>query len=399
MRKLLPLSLALFSLAASAQSQLAANSTVQLSANSGAIPVTVNCDKGESLNRTLSRLHKDVPATVSVKGTCTEFVQVIGFENLTLNGLPGAALVEPSAGAGDLGTGVLLIGSSRSVTVSGLSVLGDTVSPILITHGSSDIRLENLHTQGWIFVDEHSQVLFAHVVGQNAGYTPLGIYDLSDVHIEHCLFESLNGPLWHAGMSVRASHVTMFDTTIRNMQVGIDAGTSSIIDLVTYNTYTPLGGPSDVIIDSPAGTSYWGVTLGSGSSLNVWNAKLVIDHPGQPWGGDSGGIRVSDGSRLSAANANLEITGSHGQGVLVLNNSHATLTGGTVTGGKHGGVVLANLSTLDVTTASGIPLTLIGSNGIDLFCDSSSKIVGSANLAGVPTSQCANILAGEATMP
>jgi hypothetical protein len=399
MRKFLLLSLALFSLAASAHSQSTSNSTLQLSANSGAIAVAVNCDKGESLNHTLSRLSKHVPATVSVKGTCTEFVQVIGFDNLTLNGLVGAALVEPSTGAGNLGTGVLVIGSSRSVTVNGLSIQGDIVAPILVTHGSSDIRLLNLHTQGWIFVEEHSQALLAHVVGQNAGYTPLGIYDLSDVHIEHCLFENSNGAPFHAGMSVRASHVTMFDTTIRNMQVGIDAGTSSIIDLVTYNTYTPLGGPSDVIIDSPAGTNYWGVTLGSGSSLNVWNAKLVIDHPGQPWGGDSGGIRVSDGSTLSAAKANLEITGSDGQGILVMNNSHATLTGGTVTGGKHGGVVLANLSTLDVTTASGIPLTLIGSNDVDLFCDSSSKIAGSANLAGVPTAQCANVLAGEATLP
>ena len=50
-------------------------------------PVVVNCDQGQSLNRTLSRLDKHSPATVLVKGTCTEFVQVKGFEDLALKGL------------------------------------------------------------------------------------------------------------------------------------------------------------------------------------------------------------------------------------------------------------------------------------------------------------------------
>jgi SAM-dependent methyltransferase len=208
---------------------------VQLSANSGGIPVTVNCDKGESLNRALSRLNNHPAATVSVKGTCTEYVQVVGFDNLTLNGLPGAALVQPSTSPGDLGTGVLLIGSSRSVIINGLSIQGDTVAPIVITHGSSDIRLENLNVRGGdfgIIIVEHSQALLSHVVGQNAGYTPLGIYDASDVHIEHCLFDNPSGAPWHAGISMGASHVTMFDDTIRNMQVGID-GYDAIVDLIS----------------------------------------------------------------------------------------------------------------------------------------------------------------------
>jgi hypothetical protein len=80
-----------------------------------------------------------------------------------------------------------------------------------------------------------------------------------------------------------------------------------------------------------------------------------------------------------------------------MNNSHATLTGATVTGGGHGGLVLANLSSIDVSGAG--LLTLIGGNGVDLVCDSGSTITGSANLAGVPTSQCANVLAAEAALP
>jgi len=58
------------------------------------IPVTVNCAVGQSLNRTLAKLDKHLAAIVSVNGTCTEYVQVIGFENLTLKGLPAAATAQ-----------------------------------------------------------------------------------------------------------------------------------------------------------------------------------------------------------------------------------------------------------------------------------------------------------------
>jgi hypothetical protein len=375
------------------------------SAQMPSIPITVNCDNGQSLNQTLSRLIKSVPTTVSVSGTCTEFVQVIGFKNLTLNGLPGAALVQPSTGAGNLANYVLFIGSSQSVTVSGFSIQANTTAfTVGIGHGSSDIRLENLNVQGnSIVVFEHSQVLLSHVVAQDAPYDPLSVYDLSDVHVEHCQFQNTTGALWHAGMDVGASHVTMFDTTIGNMQVGINAYNGSIIDLVTYNTYTPSGGPSDVVIDNPAGTNFWGVSLSGGSSLNVASARLLINQPGQPWGGMTGGILVSNGSTLSTPNDsnNLIITGSHGQGIVVENNSHATLTGATITGSAHGGVVLANLSSVDVSRNNPtLVLTNISGSGVaDLFCDSGSTITGAGYLAGGFSSQCSNVLGGEAVLP
>ena len=54
--------------------------------------ITVNCNSGQSLNVALTKLNKQGPNTVSVNGTCTEYVQVFGFENLTLKGLAGATL-------------------------------------------------------------------------------------------------------------------------------------------------------------------------------------------------------------------------------------------------------------------------------------------------------------------
>jgi len=58
-----------------------------------AVPIpTVDCDAGQSLNRTLAKLDKFTPATVTVKGTCTEYVLLDGFSDLTINGVQGATL-------------------------------------------------------------------------------------------------------------------------------------------------------------------------------------------------------------------------------------------------------------------------------------------------------------------
>jgi hypothetical protein len=298
----------------------------------------------------------------------------------------------------------LLIESSRSVTVDHLNIQADAsgVPAIGIGRGSTDIRLRNLNIQGGgegIIIFERSQVSLAYVNGKDAGYAPLGIYDASDVHVEHCSFDNSTGAFWHAGVDLGASHLTIYATAIHNMQVGINASAGSIVDVQTFTTYFPLTGPSDVTIENQYGTNFDGVTLSAGSRLNVLGAKLAIKQPGQPWGGTTGGVLVSDGSVLSSLNANLVITGSHGQGIVVDNNSHATLAGSSVTGSGYGGLVLANLSSIDVSAGNSNLQTLIGGNAVDLFCDSNSTITGSASFAGVPTSQCANVFPAEASLP
>jgi hypothetical protein len=359
--------------------------------------ITVDCNKGQSLNSTLSKLNKQTPNTVSVNGTCTEYVQITGFENLTLQGLAGAMLLQPTTRMGNQ-LGLLFIGSSRSVTLDGLSIQADTVtvSAIAIGHGSTDIRLRHLNIQGGtsgITIFEQSQVSIAYVTAQDPGFSALGVYDLSDVHVERSLFQDSTGALWHIGLFVGASHITMYGTTINNMQVGIQGYAGSIIDVVTFTTYYSTGGPTDVVIDNSAGTSYNGVTIDTGGSLNVVSAKLVIHKPGQTYGGTTGGVLISDGAAMTASNGNLVITGSNGQGVMALNNSHATLSGTRVTGGSHGGLVATNLSSIDVS--AGTSLSVVGGNSVDLFCDPGSTITGSVNLSGVPSAQCTNLLSGE----
>jgi hypothetical protein len=366
-----------------------------------AAQVTVDCNAGQSLNQALSKLNAHVPNTVSVNGTCTEYVQITGFDGLTLKALPGAALHQPAGGTGTLLLdSLLLIESSRSVTVDGFSVQADTVTvpAIGIGHGSSDIRLRNLTIQGGtegIIIFEHSEVSIAYVTAQDPGYSPLGVYDLSDVHLERSVLEDTTGVAWHAGIDVGASHVTMYGTTISNMQVGINVYGTGIVDLVDFNTYYPLGGPTDVVIKSPALTNYYGLSIAGGASVNLASAKLRITSAGQTWGGNTGGVLVSSGSSFNAG-ANLVVSGSQGQGVFVTNNSHADLDGSSITGSQHGGLVVVNQSSAAV--GSSHPPTVIGSNASDLFCDTRSLITGGANIGNATSVQCVNLLPGD-TVP
>src|SRR6202007_118232 len=98
-------------------------------------------DAGQSLNGTLAKMSKFTPATITIKGTCTEFVLVQGFDGLTLSGVQGATLQKPATNP-QSNSYVLSIRASRSVTVSGLTVRSDSsiFSSIGISSGSTTLR-------------------------------------------------------------------------------------------------------------------------------------------------------------------------------------------------------------------------------------------------------------------
>lgn len=361
--------------------------------------LVVNCNVGQSLNGILSKLNKQLATTIVVQGTCTEYVLINGFEGLTLKGAPGAALRQPSTNpTNGLAIQVLSILASRSVTIDGLAIhSGSALAGIGIGQNSMDIRLRNLILDGTgvfgLIVAEESQVSLARVTARDPGFASVGVFDVSDVHVESSLFESTTGSGFHEGLSIGSGHVTIQSSTIRNMQVAVEANKSGMIDIQSFNTYYPISTPNDVIIENPAGTNSQGVKLGGGAQLNVGDTKLRITNAGQPWGGNSAAVWVSDGSTLSDGGGNLVVSGSQGQGVFVSNNSHASLSGSNITGSNHGGLVVANLSTISV--GPGNTLTLVGGNAIDVFCDSKSVVTGAANFAGVPTINCSNLLPGD----
>lgn len=363
---------------------------------------TVDCGVGQSLAFTLATLNKLMPATVTVKGTCTEYVTINGFDGLTLKGAPGATLQQPAITPSNVpGPWVLSIGASQSVTVDGFTIHSgaSALGAIGIGQNSTDVRLRNLTIDGpaifGIEIFEGSQVSLAGVTARDPGFAALAALDLSDVHIEQSLFEETTSGGFHEGISVGSGHVTVQSTTIRDMQTGIDIGAHGSVDIQSFNTYFPVVRPNDVLIDNPAGSNFQGVHLARGT-LGLGDTKLRITNAGQPFGGESAAIAASEDSTVSDGNGNLVITGSQGQGLFVNNNSHASLGGSSITGGHHGGVVVTNLSSVSLL-GNGFQ-TLFGGNATDVFCDSNSVITGTVRFAGVPSTNCANLLPGD-TVP
>jgi hypothetical protein len=226
-------------------------------------------------------------------------------------------------------------------------------------------------------------------VNITSGYAAVSAFDKSDVHIADGLLQRPANGAFNAGLFVGSGHVTIQGMTIRDMQQSINIGSSGSVDLVNFDS---VAAGIDVIIDNPSGTNFNGALVSDGSSLNLQSAKLRITNAGQPWGNDTGAVLVTNGSTLNAG-ANLIVSGSQGQGVIVSNNSHAELAGSSITGGAHGGLVVVNLSTAGVDFNN--TLTVIGGNATDLFCDSKSQIAGGLNIANASVVVCSNLLPGQ----
>ena len=376
-----------------------------------AADIPVNCDRGQSLNRAISLLPRGTANTITVQGTCTEYVQIRGVEYLKVRGTTGARLVQPPVDPGRpcVALGALTIDASRSVTIEGLSVQASPTdicsSAVFVNDGSSDIRVRGVAVTGGdqsFCVAHNSQVSLAGVVGRDPIWAAVGVFDRSEVHVEDSLFESTDSQGWREGIVASNGTATVHGTRIRNMQVGLDASAGGVINLANFADYLPTTGPSDVVVECPAGTNFNGVSVGSGGSLTVappftpGSLRLRITNAGQTWGGETGAVRVADASTFDAG-GNLEVVGSQGQGVVVTNNSFANLAGVTITSSAHAGLVVINNSSanLDQWYAPATPIT--GSAGPDLFCDATSLIAG-GDKAPTSTRQCVNV-PGAATVP
>ena len=355
--------------------------------------ILVDCDAGQSLKHTLARLDKLSPATVRIKGTCTEYVLVDGFYNLTLKGLQGATLQQPDTTPPENPGYVLSVKGSHGLTITGLTLhsSASVFSVIGVGRGSDDVLLRNVTTDGsWgVVIYDGSQVWLQRVnVNLAFGFAGVAVFDQSDVHMTDSLIKHSPGVSFRAGLLVGAAHATLQGTTIRDMEWGFDIGTSGIVDTVNFD---PTAAGVDVTIENPAGTNFDGAIVTDGASLNVGSAKLRITNAGQPYGEDTAGVFVTNGSTLNGG-SNLVVSGSQGQGVIVSNNSHAQFSGSSITGSAHGGLVITNLSTANTDSNNG-PTTISG-NAIDLFCDSRSQIAGAMNIANANTVQCNNLLFG-----
>lgn len=369
-----------------------------LAANVAAADVVVYCDRGQSLNQVLSFLPRNLPITVSVNGTCTEYVGISGFEGLTLKTTSGAVLRQPASVPSVL-TGVLTIAASRSVTVEGLTIVATatdgSVPGVWVHDGSTHLRFRKMNVVGTgpgIYVSDTSEVSMVDLTVRAQGWAAIGVWH-SKASVEDSLLENPTDN-YQNGINVGQNGVLLIHgTAIRHMWEGISALDGGVVNVQDVNDEVPSGGPSEVVIDNPPSIHLWGLGVRNGGKVTL-AAKLRILNPGASWGGDTGGVEL-DGTSSIAGGRYLEIQNSIGQGVLVMNNSHASLAGAQISGSLHNAVAAVNHSTVDLGDAHAnppTPTTITGSGVNDLYCDGTSLITGTANAPGATRTSCGAVL-------
>jgi hypothetical protein len=326
-----------------------------------------------------------MPVTLQVQGTCNESVRIHDFDRLTLQGLPGATLVGPTEDTTDgLLHSALTVDASRGVAIEGFTVRAGNGRGIAIRGGASGIQLRDTAVEGSVNVFERSQALVAGLSVRVVGGFGLFVGDMSDIHLEDSLFEN-TGSGWGFGIYVM-SQLTVHNIIIRDFPTGMYVQAGGTVNIQDFGNFNPTGGPIEVLIENPVRASTASCLVAGYLNLG---AKLRITNAGRASSRDSAAVRVENGGAMAAA-ANLDVSGSQGQGVFVTNNSSLSVAASTITGGLHGGLVVVNQSTATVTSSGAI----LSGNATDVFCDSSSLITGAMNIVGATTIQCANLRQG-----
>src|SRR6185436_11974390 len=123
-------------------------------------------------------------------------------------------------------------------------------------------------------------VAASRVTGRNPGWAAVGIWDMSTLHMEHCLFERASSQDYRAGIHLGNASLSLHGTTIRDYEEGIRVEPGGIVTIQAISEQ-PLSEPTEVLIESPSRRGFVGLRLSGGSVTLL--SKLRITNPGQAW--------------------------------------------------------------------------------------------------------------------
>lgn len=268
--------------------------------------VSVNCDdpkKDNSIQAALDALDKQGPHTVTVSGTCSEYVAVDRFDQLNLVATPGASINDPFAGAPQ--RMLLQIVRSRLVAVNGFSINGgiNGIGCFLF----SGCNLLNNTVQGAqdyaVFIGRHSSAeLFNNTLQDSTG-----------------------------GLQVTfGADAVLFGGTIQNITSTTDPEDPGFLGRpavdVSQHSYLRIsrGGLPNVLIQN---NTFDGIRVRANSTVQIFNQPVTITANG--WSG----ISLDQGSVLDMQGSHI-ITNNGGNGVWVGDSSYAFVPSSTQLSGN-----------------------------------------------------------------
>lgn len=347
----------------------------------------VDCNKGESINTALAKLKKSGPNVVTISGTCTEDVVIVGFDDLRLVA-DGAAVLNPATATSKR---VVLVSSSRLVSIDGFTMTLSNAVPqpwVAEFNGSSGCSIANMSITGGggIRLQRSSNVAIADVAMHDA---VIGIIvgNACQSDIRGVTIEFAPPSLGNVGIAVFSGSTAFVEgVTVSGYSTGVIAGGGQFF--VPGATFFDSGRP--VVIDH----NRIGISANANGLVQL-SAATQITNNGN--GGDlTGGVVVNGGSVTALAGnpafGSVEIRDNNGQGVLVLNNGTSSITGSFafVSNNHLNGFAVVNGGI--ASFVNGVNVT--GNGAKDLFCDDRGLITGSASVAGATKVQCTNMIPG-----
>lgn len=377
----------------------------------GATDVGVDCNAGGSINATLATLDLQGPHTIFVIGTCTERVNIINRERVTIQAPGGqTATIQsdlPSAGV------VVNIAGSRSITLRRLVVSGGSRG--VFVSASRNVQLdacvlENNAFSGLLMQDDSLVTISGPSPAQssivrNNGSVAISV-DGGQLNVgPNLIVENNVGQ----AMSTIGARVAFNAGNSENIMRNNGAGLSLNTSVVTFNAQNMIqnNGPFGVRVTGgeffaiervlPDGSVRSLVVEGHGDVgllLNVrsegglFGRHKIRNNGAAPSGLlPAAGVQVFSNSAFQIGNG-AEVTNNSGPGILADLNSTVIFGFQTdtlpavVTGNTSEGLRLTMLSTARFFK----PTTLSGGEKDSIFCDGTSVVSG--DLTGILNVNC-----------
>jgi hypothetical protein len=270
-----------------------------------AAAVLVDCTKkGTTLTAALAKLTKSAANTVTISGTCTEDVSVVGYTGLTLIGNPGAAI-----------TGTLTPSAGTTLTVDGGSTI--TVQSLTINNGPSEgatgamctgrslcvfdnvvIQGSGAPSQTGLSLQNQSSadVLGATLIKNND--TGLGVFGASTVNMRPDTF-GVAGPVIAGNSSFGAivqdgSFLRTDDVRITGNFVGVFVQRGAVIKILDENGFGSVDNNASDGIMVLASSAQVGVAVTNNGGNGVFLRQLAFAqvNDGFNLSGNAGGFEV-----------------------------------------------------------------------------------------------------------
>jgi hypothetical protein len=329
----------------------------------------VNCSRGQSISRALEHAPPGIKLTLTVRGTCNEYV-LIDRDDVTLQGDPawGAVLNGPEANANVIrveGNRVRIDNLTVQGGVDGINVYG--TSNVAITRAviqnaaANGITLVNSHATVIDSTIEHSGGDGIYLRGASAllGKNEIRLNSGAGVHLE--------------GASIEANGNTITSNGSNGVELQSGSRATMNANMIWTNGSNPAGRGNGVFVSFSHADIRGGNGISSnrqsgvaadGSTVTIVDSKVTAN--------GLGGVQVYLGSTLAISGGAVSLNTDNG--VRLNTNSTGQIAGAAIQNNTGDGILLMFGSTLRVED----PTTVItGNGGFGLQCsDGESSVVG-----------------------